>query len=251
MSTISEDSLLNWYPLIKDIVPVPKTVWLDLTDVSDEQIIEWIDEGIPEDVAEKLKEKAREIGYPLFMRTDLFSAKHFFEQTCYVQSEDRLIPNLRRLLDINYTVELLGLPVNAIVFREYLDLYWKFRAFYGKLPVATEVRWFIRGGDLQCWHFYWVRDAIEQPDRRKWVEILEEMEKIAKDEEHIHRKLAKKVAKVMNGYWSVDFARTVDGKWVCIDMAMGKQSYHPSTCPHLSNEERRIMQLYEKRTSFF
>ncbi len=240
---VDRNSLLFWYPKIKDVVPTPRTVWVEIPE--DELPIRWLDSDIPERLERRFKEKAREIGYPLFMRTDHFSGKHEYEHTCYVPSEDKLIPNLYSLIEMNYIVDVFGLPIGAIVFREFVELDYEFRAFYGKLPIAVEVRWFIRNGDVQCCHFYWKEDAIVLPDVSDWMGRLRRMEKRAYDELDIHKKLALKVAKVMDGYWSVDFARTKSGEWICIDMALGERSYHPSECPHLSEEERIIMLEYE------
>lgn len=53
------------------------------------------------------------------------------------------------------------------------------------------------------------------------------MEEIAKEDENSHYRLAEKVAKRFEGYWSVDFARLRDGRWVLIDMALGEVSWHP------------------------
>lgn len=244
---VDKSSLLYWYPRIKDIVPTPKTVWVEIPE--NEFPLAWVDKGIPENIKKELKSKAEQIGYPLFMRTDHFSAKHSYEYTCYVQNESKLIPNLMELIQMSYCADVLGLPLDAIVLREFLELDSEFRAFGGRLPIAVEVRWFIKNGDVQCCHFYWMENAIRFPDKPDWEERLERMKKRAYDELDIHKKLALKIAKVMDGYWSVDFARTKSGEWICIDMALGEQSYHPSSCPYLSEEERRIMMEYENAHS--
>ena len=38
------------------------------------------------------------------------------------------------------------------------------------------------------------------------------------------------VAKQFEGYWSIDFCKANDGRWILIDMARGKRSWHPENC---------------------
>ena len=38
---------------------------------------------------------------------------------------------------------------------------------------------------------------------------------------------AAKVAKQMEGYWSVDFCLSKTNEWILIDMATGNRSWHP------------------------
>ena len=110
------NSLLYWYPKVKDLVPTPKTVWLEVGCT-----VEWLDSGVPKVVIEKLKELAKEIGYPLFMRTDEASGKHDYVNTCYVESEDKLPRNLYRLIEENFMHDLWP---KAIVLREFIELDW-------------------------------------------------------------------------------------------------------------------------------
>lgn len=240
---MNKNSLLYWFPKVKNLVPVPETVWVEIPENT--WVVEWLDGGIPREFINKLKEKARGIGYPLFMRTDQFSGKHDYRDTCYVKSEDNLARNLFRLIEANECADVVGLPVNAIVLREFIELDWRFHAFSG-LPIATEVRYFIRNNDVQCWHFYWPEDAIKFVEEDiDWRSELRDMMAEAKTDEHIHMRYAKKIARNVDGYWSVDFARAKNGKWYLIDMAIGEESYHQSECKYLSDEERERMLIYE------
>ena len=36
----------------------------------------------------------------------------------------------------------------------------------------------------------------------------------------------------MKGYWSVDYWKAKDGRWILIDMAEGEKSWHPSKCKY-------------------
>jgi len=42
---------------------------------------------------------------------------------------------------------------------------------------------------------------------------------------------AKMVAEQFKGYWSIDFCKAKDGRWILIDMATGQKSWHPD-CPN-------------------
>jgi len=235
-------SLLYWFPMVVGLAPTPRTCWIEI-EGGFWECVKWLDGNIPQKYKRELLKKAKWVGYPLFMRTDETSAKHSFELTCYVKSESDLIGNLKRLLDFSFAADLVGLPINAIVFREFIELDWRFKAFWGKLPVAPEVRVFIDAdyNEIICWHFYWVKDAIRNPDRENWEELVDEMRKICEKEKSSFLAYANNVAKHFDGCWSVDFARAKDGKWILIDTAPcvgedGRISWHPDNCPHLRIE---------------
>jgi hypothetical protein len=242
---MDENSLLYWYPKIRDLVPTPKTAWVKIPENA--WAVEWLWKPVPKSFKSKLRQVARDIGYPLFMRTDYFSGKHNYKDTCYVESEDKLMFNLIRLIEANEMTGIVGLPISAIVLRELVELDWRFHAFVGELPIAPEVRYFIKKNKVQCCHFYWVEDAIrfvkEKIDWRK--ELAEMKDEAMSDTEH--RKYANRVAKVIDGYWSIDFAKSRSSDWYLIDMAIGNESYHPSDCKFLSREEREVMLIIEGR----
>jgi len=217
------NSFLYWYPKIEHIAPTPRSVWLEIDfDFS------WIEDGVPERVVSAFKRLARELDpidpYPLFMRTDVNSGKHDFKNTCYVESEDKLELNLNNLIVDTVTKDLFP---RAIVLREFVELDWKFKAFWGELPIAPEVRVMIRDGEVERWFFYWPEDAIRRPDRENWRELLAEMRRIAEKEQEYFLGVAKRVAQEFDGYWSVDFARSRKHVWLLIDMALGEISWRP------------------------
>ena len=216
-----------WYPKVLELdIPTPKAeiITLDRWDVDQMGIYRWIYHGFPKSLERELKRRAKSIGYPLFMRTDKFSGKHYYSETCFVEDEDSLIYNLRNLIE---SAILRDLTTTAIVLREYVELDWSFKAFLGQLPIAPEVRYFIKDGEILCSHFYWTEDAIEHANREDWKWILKLLEELTKDEAERHCELAEKVASKFEGYWSVDFARTRRGEWILIDMAIGEVSWHP------------------------
>jgi len=230
-------SLLFWFPKIKNLgIPVPKT---EVLEIERWDFLRWlwgersIDKYIP-----RIVEKARKIGYPLFLRTDQASGKHSWKEACYIKSEKDLLKNLARVIEFNETATIIGLPYKALVFREYIDLDWKFKAFWGEMPVAKERRYFIKNGRVLCHHPYWIEDAILRPSVENWRDLLKELNHETDEEIKLLSGYAERVAKVLDGYWSVDFACARDGKWFLIDMAVGEISWHPD-CPIKKEEDEK------------
>ena len=215
------NSLLYWYPKIKDIAPTPKTEWIPYKfDIS------WFERGVSDEVVEKVKEIARRFGYPVFIRTDEASNKWSYKNSCYVESEDKVKEHINNLIE--FTV-MSDLSIKAIVVREFIELDWRFKAFWGELPIAPEVRVMIRDGEVEEWFFYWPFDAIRNPSV-EWCDAakyLLEMREIADAEQHEFLSIARKVAREFEGYWSIDFARKRGGGWILIDMALGDASWKP------------------------
>ena len=210
------NSLLYWFPKVEKLTKVPKTTWITVDfDVS------WY-VRLPRKIVEAAKEKADEIGYPLFARTDVNSGKHQWYDTCFVYSPHTLQRNLKNLVIDTIHKNLI---FRAFCFRELLHLDSYFRAFSGRLPISTEVRVLFDNHKVNCWFFYWIKDAIRYPRSTKWEYYIEKMEKTAYNEQDIFINEAKKVAKEFDGFWSVDFARTENGEWYLIDMALGKVSW--------------------------
>lgn len=240
--------MLYWFPKIKDIegIQYPKTEFVKVSWGYD--YYKYIsEEPIPQDVIERLKITARRIGYPLFMRTDHLSGKHSLAGfISYIENEDMLVKNLYRLLEESACAGLMGLPVEAIVLREYVELDACFKAF-GGIPIAKERRYFIKDGKVLCHHPYWEEAAIrfwkscgiKEPDN--WRKKLAKINKESKKEVKLLTKKAQLVANVMEGFWSIDFAHTKDGRWILIDMAVGEDSWHPPECEYCPEEIRVVM----------
>lgn len=243
-------SLLYWYPLL-EVLPIsmPKT---EIVKIPYGNLMGLIDgEDSLKEYADEIDEAADKIGYPLFLRTDLCSGKHRWEKTCFVASKEVLYENIFGVVEANASADILGLPCKALIFREFLDLDWRFKAFHGRMPVARERRYFIRDGEIICRHPYWIEDAIadwydhavdfaERFDGPKekllgdtpknWKDLLKEINYQSDDEIEVLDMYAHRVASVLDGSWSVDFAYTKNHLWFLIDMALAHVSYHPP-CP--------------------
>jgi hypothetical protein len=225
-----------WYPKIKDLkLPVnqPKTVMIDTSHIDHLDWLNWTEKPVPqiEEVFDSIKFACIEMGYPVFIRTDHFSGKHSWRNTCYVEGNYKLRNNLMTLMDENFCVGLVGLPINAIVVREYVPMNTLFTAFWGKLPINPEIRLFIKDGELLCSHWYWIKDSIVHPSTQKWESILAKAQNNIKNifSDELAKNIAASIGEVLDGYWSVDLCRAYDQSWYLIDMAEGSLSWHP-TC---------------------
>lgn len=242
----NKNSLLYWYPKIQGLpIRQPETCWhpVDCFKVLDEP-------EYRESVVRQLQQIGERFNYPLFMRTDLASAKHYYDSTCHVRSAYDLGGNLFRLADSNLASDLI---FDHIVLREHIPLAAKFKAFEG-LPIAPERRYFVRDGEVLCKHMYWPAEALKfydppYPDnlniedrkgyinrKRKEVsdiafQLLETMNRETDEEVALLTSYAEMVGQVLSGAWSVDFAKARNGDWILIDMAEAKRSWHPETCP--------------------
>jgi hypothetical protein len=246
---IDRDSMLFWFPTVEELdISKPRTEIVEVGDNFD--MIKCIDEGdFPDGLLDGLLEGAKNIGYPLFLRTDQLSGKHRWEKTCYVTSEDVLPNHVYELIEESAMAGFFGLPVKAFAFREFHTLDWRFKAF-GGMPVARERRYFIKDGKVLCHHPYWVQGAIDQwwgkVDLPKdWRLTLGELNREDPDEIDALTSYCKAIMEELEGYWSVDFAMEKQGRWFLIDMATGLKSYHPSDCPHCPESQRKLMRHYE------
>lgn len=224
--------MLYWFPKTKGLnISQPKTEFY----------------VIPPDVLKKLKNEnmenlnmkevkkvAGKIGYPLFLRTDMASGKHYWKKSCYVDKERKLKSHIFEVISFNLCADIFGLPFKALVFREFIPMKNLFTAFIGEMPVNPEIRFFVNEGEVMCWHWYWVEEAIEidalGTSVPNWKEIIEKEKKEISGNEIMWLNIdAKKVAEVLkgDGYWSVDFCKAKDGRWILIDLAEGFKSWHP------------------------
>jgi len=243
MEIRSKSSLLYWHPKINDLgIPSPKTEIIRLTN---KEIKEYYRaEGDCFDLSRVGKEIGKVINdnfeLPVFLRTDEFSNKHFWRKSCYLDNIDNLKRNLMEIISGSRFADFLGgLPIEALVVREFIPMDTKFHAFYGEMPVNPERRYFIKDGKVQCHHPYWIEDAVKNPSIENWREAAEDMNIETEDEVDILRGYSLIAASVIDGYWSVDFCKAKDGRWILIDMAEGEKSWHPSSCKYSNMPEEK------------
>lgn len=229
MAGVNITSMNYWYPKVQELgIPLPKTKILLEKDPFKWYV--YLDENMPSDEINTIIQAANEIGYPLFMRSDLNSGKHDFKNTCYVPDSMTIFKNLYGLLEDNAIKDQ---PITSIVLREYIEPAWEFKAFNG-LPIAPERRYFVSCGEVVCHHAYWCEDSIEfwnnQRQPNNWKDVLAEMNEETELEIELLTGYAEKVAHALLEHeLSVDFmkARRNGGEWILIDIASAIQSWHP------------------------
>lgn len=235
---LDKTSMLYWYPLISNLdIPQPRTEFVELTDIEKKLYHTSEDDGF---VTERLVEETNKVidekfSLPVFLRTDYTSAKHGWKKTCYIEKTHDLEKNIFELTSFSINAGIIGIPCNALVVREYIPMDTLFNAFYGEMPVNPEMRFFIRNGDVECNHWYWVEDAIVKGKSdlpEDWRIILRKThdEVISKDISFLEMQCAKVAERFSEDYFSVDFCKGKDSKWYLIDMAEGIKSFHPENC---------------------
>lgn len=239
------NSLVYWFPKVKDLgIPTPKTSWIVFPPELSRKMLNESDEAFKKfaPYLEKIKKEAEKFGYPVFIRTDQASHKHGWKDGAFVRNESDMMGHIMNTLEFNEMAGMLGLGYKAVVIREFLELDWRFKAFYGEMPVAKERRYFVNNGEVLCHHPYWNEDSVTDAHvgegtrnvlgylshrlPNKWQEMLKELNFESVDEVTLLTGYALKVAEVLDGYWSIDFACTRNQKWYLIDMAVGYDSYH-------------------------
>ncbi len=231
------NSAAVWWPKTKDLaIPQPKTVFIPV----DRRHISFEGDDTPEareawtNMVMKLRVVAESFGYPIFLRTDLASGKQRWAEACFVEDDASLESCLSGVLEFNEMATVVGLPYWYLMVREYIPLEAPFKAFRG-MPIAKERRYFVRNGEVACHHPYWPAEAIADGTPRSlallpedWRTQLRELDREPLDEIRLLGGYARQIGTVLEGYWSVDFAKAQDGTWYFIDAATGDDSYHSS-----------------------
>lgn len=226
--------MTNWWPRVRDLnVPTPETVRVGMMEMEIDDGAPATDETTTAEVADyhEVAAAIEEVdGPPAFIRSDQMSEKHRMEEASKLSStdSDEFGSNVWQLHEAHMMAW--GVPdAKCYYVREWLDLYHEFTAFTGT-PIAAELRFFINNGSVHEVGFYWPEDAIRRPDNPNWKDKLASLRERTLGQRDEVAELAETVAQEFDGYWSVDFAETVDGDWYLIDMARGEVSFHPDGC---------------------
>lgn len=247
---LNPNSARYWFPKVAAArIPVPKTKFLRM---AKGPLWKMLDGAMPigseASSLQSMVTKTIEIqklwrGPPLFVRSDLASAKHdgpIAYQIPRNATPGTVVRVLRNTFEDNLMKDQ---NPDWFMIREWLDLVYCFRAFVGH-PIAQEWRYFATSEKVVCKHFYWPEDSITFLDKRAhepadWRKQLAKLASISPPA--ILSDYAVKAAKVCNTVpmWSVDFAHDIHGDWYLIDMAVAKDSSHGwDGCPIPNNEKR-------------
>jgi len=263
MSVEDRNSMLYWWGLVKDLpVPKPRTRILRLDERTVRMFFEF--PHLPREEKRKFTRKVEEIieqlrgfaeelgGYPVFLRSDYTSGKFcYYDDPLYmIRSEEdfkkiwSLICECHEPLDVHF---LLPPRPNALIVREWLNIEkW---AGVIKRYNTIEVRVFIKDGSVvEIYPYYHFEELLKHLPRR--LDIIE-LEKLKKDYEQyvkiIERdlqqivKYSSIIARKVEGYWSVDFAKA--GEWYFIDMATGELSWMPQRMDEFDRRLNALLRL--------
>lgn len=192
-----------------------------------------------ESVVQSVRDAARSIGWPVFIRSCLASAKHDGPNSYKasdVSEVARVLSHTAEDSELKFMFE--GGPT-AFIVREFLNLDAPFTAFNG-LPVAREWRFFASPDAMICAHPYWPEETIKfyrgQKEPPGWRSQLADLHERPQITEWVDlESVAMRAAAICDAAtaWSVDFAKDVNGKWWLIDMATMERSWHWPNCEKL------------------
>ena len=229
-----------WYPRIKDLpIPQPKTV---IYDIPQGQLDNIQKSNMASLDMTPVYAAAEQIGYPLFLRTDQASAKHDWNKASIANSAEELRSRIFETISFNQCADMDGLPYKSLVFREFIKMDSRFKAFLGELPINPERRYFFKDGKILCSHAYWPEEAIQNADSSEWRQLLREANEDTPEDKEKLTAYALLVAEKFNGdeSWSVDFCKAKNGGWYLLDMAAAINSYHVEGCPVIKQLEDEL-----------
>lgn len=240
---MNRNSALIWYPKTKDIYPTPKTI---LVPYEHSRCVSLMEKEQDEDASNvthwnatvsAVGDAAQEIGYPVFIRTDLASAKHSGPPAYKANSAADIVAVFAATVEDSEMKLWTARPPQAIMVREFLHLHHMFTAFRG-LPIAREWRFFADSRHVICAHPYWPAGALEgHVATKRWREQLKQISELPGNYSELCAKAMEAAAACGDDAWSVDFALDRDGKWWLIDMARMEDSWHWPGCPNGGKSE--------------
>ena len=265
---MDRNSMLYWWGLVRDAsVPKPKTIIVRLEERDVDMFFRcYEDPGERGEcrefrrrinrIFEELKEAVESLGgYPVFLRTDYTSGKHYsYVNPLYWLGQEadlwKVWPLICECHEPFETGVFAPPRPHALVVREWLDI----ERWTDRLPRynTVEARLFIRNGEVEEVYPYYHWSGIIEHYRRQEIgasiffsanpapvirTLRREIEETRRDYEknlveRIKRdlgllvKYGRIISERIEGYWSVDFV-LAGGEWYFIDMAVGEASWKP------------------------
>jgi hypothetical protein len=239
---IDKNSLLYWYPKVKDLVRTPRTICYTNPALvrtliqmhADEHIIP---NGKADTITSAIAEityKIRDLGTPFFMRTDQAAFKHSWMRTCYCEHPKFLLGHLMTLVEESIINDL---PIRGFIFREFLKLDSRFEAFLS-MPIAKEFRFFANRKGVLCVHPYWPAEAMEFHGNEplNWRVRLAELSHLPENIGEL-KDMVIKAVEWSEDTWSIDLCMDQKKQWWLTDMALAASSFHWEGCPNQVLEE--------------
>ena len=216
MTDIDRNSLDYWFPVLENAgLPVPKTSLIQMSEHAQFQASLLIGgdplDGEPEELIkffDVVTKAGSDMGYPAFLRTGHTSGKHNWKKCCYLSQASDVPRNVCGIVEYSEMASIFGLPYHLWAVRELLPTKtYGYCPAFGNMPLAREFRVFINEHEVQCIHPYWPETALRQgravQTNPSAMNSLKDIDKI--------RDIASQVAKLFDGYWSVDILDTENG----------------------------------------
>jgi len=176
---------------------------------------------------EELIAAATDMGFPCFLRTDHTSAKHSWEDTCFVKSVSDLMGHVYQIAEASEIADMIGLPWDTWAVREFLPtIPIGVCSRYGNMPVCREFRYFIEDGRYVCSHPYWPMDSLIDGG---FDISQQEYDALCSGRTQELDQIAIAAGRAIGGAWSVDVLDTQRG-WFVTDMAEAHKSFHWAGC---------------------
>lgn len=227
MKSDNKNCLSYWFPLIEKHVPVPKTEIIhsgDMTSILDGET----PEGWHELLAAIEAARTR-LGPECFLRTGHTSGKHQWSRTCHLTEASNIADHVAALVEWSAIVDFAGLPTNVWCVREMLPTSTIGTCpDFADMPVCREFRFFVKDGEVQCFHPYWPLEALIDGGFAEDVQLGWYNDFCRLDDPEPKR-LAETVSRIVPGAWSVDVLETKRG-WHITDMAEASRSFHWPLC---------------------
>jgi hypothetical protein len=151
---------------------------------------------------------AAPLGTPFFLRTDLTSGKHHWEDACFVADPSKLGRHICQIAEYSEMAGFPGLRWDTWVLREMLPtIPIGDCPNYGNMPICKEFRFFVDGASVDCFHPYWPRHALvsgggelNDADYAALCDPGDDIDDL--------RDLASRAGAAVGGRWSVDLLET-------------------------------------------
>lgn len=178
---------------------------------------------------------------PVFLRTGHTAGKHNWRNTCCVPDASALVSHVAALVAASAEAHpVFPLPTDVWAVRELIPVTPIVELpRYAGLPLAAELRAFVKGGEVRCVHAYWPPDAVRQGfygdiDEQQGRLIMALASTVVMDDIpavwNTLSKVAAAFAGESAGAWSVDLLLGQNGVWYATDMAPAERSYHDPLC---------------------
>jgi len=216
-----------WFPILSKIgMRTPET---KLFYVSNEvgHIVDGKETDEFKQLVKDITSTKESFGRTAFLRTGQTSNKHDWKHTCYLSENSDVKKHLAALIEFSMMVDL---PYNTFAVRKMIDTVPLTTAFKD-MPIARELRIFVKEGKLICAHPYWPEEAFrggQHPNNEVTEEQIRQLQVMPKMTEITQ--MAEYVSSSFQGSWSVDFLEDKDGNWWLTDMALASTGYHWPNC---------------------